>query len=217
MQRSTTTRLALAAAATECVPTSLGAERPAVPIPSMREVFDAHAPFLHRTVSSLGVRAADAEDLCQEVLLIVHRRLVDFRGGSLRAWLYGICVRVVADYRRRAHVRREVPTELVEDRPLEASQAEQLDQRRAEQRLLRVLDELDDDKRTAFVLYEIEELTIKEVAEVLGCPLQTAYSRLQVARQQVRAAFAAKSRPPRDASAHPPAAGRPATHGRTPP
>lgn len=179
----------------------------------MREVFDAHAPFLHRTVLSLGIRAADAEDLCQEVLLIVHRRLGDFRGGSLRAWLYGICVRVVSDHRRRAHVRREVPTETIQDRPLEAVQADELDQRRAERRLLAVLDDLDDDKQTAFVLYEIEELTIKEVAEVLGCPLQTAYSRLQVARQYVRNAFTSANA--RDARPSKPAPARAVTLGRT--
>lgn len=168
----------------------------AAPRPSMREVFDAHAAFLHRMVLGLGVRPADAEDICQEVLLIVHRKLHDFRGGSLRAWLYGISTRVVSDYSRRAHVRREIPTESLPDRPLDASQADELDHRRAEARLLRVLDELDADKRAAFILYEVEELTLKEVAQALGCPLQTAYSRLQAARQHVRDAFAAPQRTP---------------------
>jgi RNA polymerase sigma-70 factor (ECF subfamily) len=179
----------------------------------MREVFDAHAPFLHRTVVGLGCRAADAEDLCQEIFLIVLRRMGDFTGGSLRAWLYGIAVRVVSDHRRRAHVRREIPTDTIQDGCIEPSQADNLDQRRAEQRLLSVLDELDEDKRAAFVLYEIEELTIKEVAQVIGCPLQTAYSRLQAARQHVRNAFASAapkgnlaSKPPRSSTppkAHP--------------
>jgi RNA polymerase sigma-70 factor (ECF subfamily) len=57
------------------------------------------------------------------------------------------------------------------------------------ERLLATLDRLDDEKRAAFVLYEIEELPLREVAEVLGCPLQTAYSRLQAARSFVRADF----------------------------
>jgi RNA polymerase sigma-70 factor (ECF subfamily) len=49
--------------------------------------------------------------------------------------------------------------------------------------LRRLLDTLDDDKRQVFVLYELEELSMKEVAEACGCPLQTAYSRLHAARR----------------------------------
>jgi RNA polymerase sigma-70 factor (ECF subfamily) len=49
---------------------------------------------------------------------------------------------------------------------------------------------LDDDKRAAFVLYEIEELPLREVAEALGCPLQTAFSRLQAARREIEDALA---------------------------
>ena len=56
-------------------------------------------------------------------------------------------------------------------------------------RLLASLDRLDEDKREAFVLFEIEELPLREVAEALGCPLQTAYSRLQAARARVREEF----------------------------
>ena len=54
----------------------------------------------------------------------------------------------------------------------------------------RILDQLDDDKRAVFVLYEIEELTMKDVADAVGCPLQTAYSRLHAARRLVSEALA---------------------------
>jgi RNA polymerase sigma-70 factor (ECF subfamily) len=54
----------------------------------------------------------------------------------------------------------------------------------------RILDQLDDAKRAVFVLYEIEQLTMAEVAAAMGCPLQTAYSRLHAARAEVRAAVA---------------------------
>jgi RNA polymerase sigma-70 factor (ECF subfamily) len=52
-----------------------------------------------------------------------------------------------------------------------------------------VLDGLDEDKRAVFTLYEIEELPMKEVAEALGCPLQTAYARLYAARRQFEASL----------------------------
>lgn len=158
-------------------------------VPTFTELFRNHAPYIWRALVSLGVSPADADDLCQEVMLVVHRRLPDFDGVSIRGWLYGICLRVSSDYRRRARRRREVATEVLPDTPLAATQAEEVDARRAEARLLAVLDSLDEDKRAAFVLFEVEGLTLREISEAMGCPLQTAYSRLQVARTRVREAF----------------------------
>jgi RNA polymerase sigma-70 factor (ECF subfamily) len=149
--------------------------------------------FLWRATLALGVPAADAEDLCQEVMLVVHRRLGDFDGQSLRAWLYGICLRVASDYRRSARVRREKPTAELPDRVLEPTQPEELDARRAEEKLRRALDALDDDKRAVFVLFEVEQLTLREISEAVGAPLQTVYSRLQAARAHVKGAFSAEA------------------------
>ena len=157
--------------------------------PSFSEIFRDHAPSLFRALVGLGVPASDADDQCQEVMLVVHKRLPEFDGRSLKSWLYAICLRVASDYRRSARVRREVPTALVPDETLPAPQADEADARRLELRLLRVLDELDEDKRAAFILFEVEELTVREIAESMGCPLQTAYSRLQAARSHVRSAF----------------------------
>jgi len=136
------------------------------------------------------VREADADDVLQEVMLVVHRKLPEFDGRALESWLYGICLRMASDYRRSARVRRELPVETFPEAALEPTQVGAADGRRLQERLLRVLDELDDDKRGAFVLFEIEERKLREVAEAMGCPVQTAYSRLQAAREHVRRAFA---------------------------
>jgi RNA polymerase sigma-70 factor (ECF subfamily) len=115
---------------------------------------------------------------------------VSFEGRSkLRTWLYGICLRVASDYRRRAHIRRERAVadparDLAE--PEERAPDAQV-QARAELRAL--LDELDEDKRAVVVLYEIEGFSMKEVAEILDCPLQTAYSRLHAARDRMMAMY----------------------------
>jgi len=148
--------------------------------------------FLWRATLALGVPAADAEDLCQEVMLVVHRRLGAFDGRSLRAWLYSICLRVTSDYRRSARVRREKPTDTLPERAVEPTQPAEVDARRAEEKLLRALDALDDDKRAAFVLFEIEQLTLREVSEAVGAPLQTVHSRLQAARAHVKRSFSAE-------------------------
>ncbi len=157
---------------------------------SFDEIFRDQLSFIWRCLAGFGVRDADLQDQTQEVLVIVHRRLQDFDGRSLRGWLYGICQRLAAAYRRKASVRRE---RLASSPHLrsghEASGPEDVDARRLELELMKILNELDDDKRTVFVLYEVEELTLQEIAEAVGCPLQTAYSRLRAARKHVVNAF----------------------------
>jgi RNA polymerase sigma-70 factor (ECF subfamily) len=158
---------------------------------SFSEVFHDHGPYLWRVLLSLGVSESDVEDLCQEVMLVVHRKLDEFEGSSVRSWLYGIGLRIAANHRRSARVRHEVVTDRVPDRIGAANQPQQLEAAR----LLAVLDQLDDDKRIAFVLHEVEQLTLREVAEATDVPMQTAYSRLQAARDFVRQAFAADAPP----------------------
>lgn len=158
--------------------------------PSMRTIFDEHARYVIRTLRHLGVREADVEDVAQEVFVTVHRKLPEFEGRSkLRTWLYAICLRVASDHRRRAYVVRERATDNppVDTGERTGDEADtSLESRAFVQELL---GELDDDKRAVLVLYEIEGLTMREVADVIGCPLQTAYSRLHAARDLLRQAW----------------------------
>ncbi len=154
--------------------------------PGLREIFDEYAPFVWRVLRHVGVPSADLEDVSQEVFFTVLRRLESFEGRSkLRTWIYGICLRVASDHRRKAYVRREAPVADPPLGPVAAPQEHHVAHGEAKGWLLAALAALDEDKRAVFVLYEIEELTMKEVAEVLGCPLQTAYSRLHAARELV--------------------------------
>src|SRR5262245_7511078 len=128
---------------------------------SFPEVFRAHAPLVWRALRRLGVREADVEDQCQEVFVVVHRRLGEFEGRSrLGTWIYGICLRVASDYRRRAHVRREEPDGGVADERTSAPQLRAIEQAQARDLLDAALAELDDDKRAVFVLYEIEQIAM---------------------------------------------------------
>lgn len=154
------------------------------------DVFRAHAALVWRTMRRLAAREADAEDLAQEVFVVIHRRLPSFEGRSkLSTWVYGICVNVAADHRRRAHVRREAPTADVPEGAVEPAQADAVARAQARARLDRVIASLDDDKRAVFVLFELEELPMAEVADIVGAPLQTAYARLYAARRAVDAAI----------------------------
>jgi RNA polymerase sigma-70 factor (ECF subfamily) len=158
--------------------------------PDLAAVFREQAPYVWRVLRKLGVPEAEVPDLCQEVFVVVHRKLPEFEGRSaLTTWLYGICVRTASDYRRRARVRREQVTDTVPEGRESAPQAKDLARRQARALLDAALEDLDDDKRAVFVLYEIEELPMAEVAEAVGCPLQTAYSRLYAARDVVSRHF----------------------------
>lgn len=146
------------------------------------EVYETHLGFVWRTLASLGVPEADLEDAAQEVFVVVHRRLDEFEGrAAITTWLFAIARRIASDRaRKRARRERPVPADVADtsETPREAAQ-------RAEARalLLELLDQLDDDKREVFVLVEIEQLPVKQVAGLLGLKLNTAWSRLRLARR----------------------------------
>jgi RNA polymerase sigma-70 factor (ECF subfamily) len=151
-------------------------------------VFREHVPFVWRVLRRLGVGEADVDDVCQEVFLVVHRRRGDFEGrSSLRTWIYGICVRAASEHRRQPHRRREALAETPPEGSMPAPHDDDLERRRAIELLDRALDQLDDDKRVIYVLYEIEQLPMSEIADTVACPLQTAYSRLHAARRLIEA------------------------------
>jgi RNA polymerase sigma-70 factor (ECF subfamily) len=159
---------------------------PAQAQPNTRQLFEAHASFVMRLVRRLGVRACDTEDVTQEVFMIVHRRIADLQGKvKPRSWLFGIARRVVANYLRKSRMVRE---QAADDEGLVAlgDPAAELQVTRERAWLERALNQLDDDKRAVFVLFELEGLAMQEIADMVGCPLHTAYSRLYAARALVQ-------------------------------
>ncbi len=150
------------------------------------ELFTAHASFARRLLKRFGVADADVPDACQDVFLVVHRKLPAFDGRAAhRTWIFGICARVAADYRKRAHRRYERLGDANAREAAEHVAGVQPD-RDLVRRAQRALAELDDDKRRVFVLHELEQLTMPEVAAMLGCPLKTAFSRFYSARKALQ-------------------------------
>ncbi|MDH5671833.1 MAG: sigma-70 family RNA polymerase sigma factor [Myxococcales bacterium] len=152
------------------------------------ELFTRAAPRVLRVLRRFGVRESDLDDLCQEVFVVVYRSLAQFRGdSSIDTWIYGIAARKAMAHRRRKHVRDEVTLEPEQVPEVGAEQSRGLEQRDAQATLSALLDRLDDGKRQVFVLYELEQLGMKEVAAAMDLPLHTAYSRLHAARKQLTA------------------------------
>lgn len=161
-------------------------------VPPLDQLFRELGPYVWRVMRRMGMSEAEADDLCQEVFLTAHRKRHEFEGRStIKTWLYGIAIRVASDHRRRAHVRREdLMAELPElNAAGAADQAEMLDQLRARHLLDQVLASLDEVRRVTFVLYEVEDLPLRRIAEIMEVPLQTVYSRLKSARKHVEEAF----------------------------
>ena len=157
------------------------------PHPPLHELFREHAQFVFRVLRRLGVTEAEVEDVCQEVFMVVHRGLPQFAGRStLRTWIYAIALRRASNHRNRAFRRYERATATPPDLGSAADPAQALEQSRTRAVLDELLGGLAEDKRQVFVLYELEELSMREVAEIVGCPLQTAYGRLYAARRELQ-------------------------------
>jgi RNA polymerase sigma-70 factor (ECF subfamily) len=173
---------------------AVGIERPPTGPPeptTFDHVYASEFPFVWRCLRSLGVPPAALDDAAQDVFVIVHRQLAGFRGdSSFRSWLFGITHNVASNYRRGAQ-RKQAPLVALSDEspdkapdPLEATQDLQ-----AAAFVQRFMAGLPDDKRAMFVLGMLEELSMPEVAQALGIPLNTAYTRLRRVRLEFRQAL----------------------------
>jgi len=141
----------------------------------------AHLDFVWRSLRRLGVPTAHVDDAAQQVWLILVRRLAEIESGSERSFLFGTAVRVAAEWRRKLARSREVAatSETADDAP----DAEELLAARQKRLVLdEVLDSLPEELRIVFILYELEEQTAAEIAQLLALPPGTVASRLRRAR-----------------------------------
>jgi RNA polymerase sigma-70 factor (ECF subfamily) len=157
--------------------------------PSFRAVFDAEHGYVWNTLRRLGVREADLKDQCQEVFIVTSALLPDYDPSRpLRPWLFGIAYRIALRYRALARHRRESFDE-VPDRADSAPRAdEQVEAAQRRALVLEAIASIELPKRAVFVMTEIDGATTPEIAEALAIPLNTAYSRLRLAREEFAAA-----------------------------
>lgn len=162
---------------------------------SLREFFAEHAPFVCRSLRRLGVPETDMDDMLQEVFMVVHQKLPKYQEvGRSRSWLYSICRRLAQSQRRKRLRRRESLMPAPPEGHTTGGQEECVQNRQALALGEELLARLPTEQREVFVLYEVEELGMAEIAEAVGCPLQTAYSRLHAARARVLAEVARLNR-----------------------
>ena len=158
---------------------------------SVERIYADYFDFVWRNVRRRGVSEAAIDDVVQDVFVIVHRRLASFEGrSSIKTWLYGIVRRVVKDHFRAVHQRTH-RGELDESLHKDSSAPDgpkALRRKEGASVLHQLLDSLSEKKREVFILAELEELSITEIAEALGENFNTVYSRVRSAREEFEAA-----------------------------
>ncbi len=155
-----------------------------------RDWYDAHLDYVWRSLRRLGVPPADVADICHDVFVAAWRQRAELDPARpIKPWLFGVAFRLAANHRRRSWFRRR------SDAQLESVLAHGLD---PEQRVLLIaeLERLDAalgqvplKLRGVLLLHDFDEVPPKEIAQALGIPLKTIYSRLAAARKRFRQAF----------------------------
>lgn len=151
-----------------------------------RALVRAHMSVIWRFLRRLGCSPEDADDATQEVFVIAVRKLDQIEPDRERAFLYGTAMRLASRQRRSTNLRAQKTARDVEVDELGSrapSSDELFDRKEARATLDAILDRMAPDLRTTFTLYELEELTMAEIAELTGAPMGTVASRLRRARE----------------------------------
>jgi RNA polymerase sigma-70 factor (ECF subfamily) len=155
----------------------------------LHELFHAHYASVWRLLRRFGVHPSRLDDASQEVFCVAARRLADIQQGKEQSFLYGVALRIASNVARRERV--ALPLTELEDlsrvRDQEPSPEARLEQRQARELLDAVLERMTPELSRVFVLFELEGLQIRDIAEVEAIPLGTASSRLRRAREEFSA------------------------------
>lgn len=151
-----------------------------------------HLNWMLHTVRRLGVSAAEHEDVVHDVFSTAWLRLADYDSTRpIRPWLFGIAFRIVSN-RKVTKSSNEVLEADLDMRMGAVDKPDELLQREAtRQHVLKALEALPLEQRALFVGHDIEATPVIELARELEVPLNTAYSRLRLARQRFESVFSA--------------------------
>jgi len=153
----------------------------------LRAAHDQEFDAIWRYARRLGLTPAEADDATQHVFIVLAAKLSRVEPGRERPFLYSSILRAASDVRRSAARRYETAT-LDETHPDSSPQPDELlEQRRQRDLLDNLLDAMPFELRAVFVLFEVEEFTMKEIATIFELPLGTVASRLRRAREDFEA------------------------------
>lgn len=156
----------------------------------LRGIVDAHFAFVWRALRGLGVSASSADDAAQQVFMVASRKLAAIERGSERAFLAATARGIAANLRRSSMLAHEISDEQQLHREVDGGRDPE--QQAAHSQALRALEQillsLDEELRVVFVFFELEGMTMAEIASGLDLPMGTVASRLRRAREELDAA-----------------------------
>ncbi|HSO39377.1 MAG TPA: sigma-70 family RNA polymerase sigma factor [Labilithrix sp.] len=157
----------------------------------LSRLFDEHYDFVHHSLRRLGVHARDLEDLAHDTFVKVFENLDRYDvARPARPWLFAFAFRLASDYRRLARHRTELGADTEAIAAIVPDAEEVAVQRQGARLAETALLAIPFEQRAVFVLYELDETPMKTIAETLEIPVNTAYSRLRLAREAFAAAAA---------------------------
>lgn len=157
---------------------------------AFEELYQRHSNRLYSVAYRMTGSAADADDLLQEIFLLVYRRLDTFRGeAALGTWLYRLAVNCCLDHLRSKQGKQQKATGFLEDLDVPEPAAPgswRPDTVLDRMELERAISQLPPSYRAAFVLYDVEGLEHHEVGDTLGIAVGTSKSLVHKARARLR-------------------------------
>jgi len=168
-----------------------GQDAPADTAQRLGLLYAEHFEFVWRSARRLGVPLHAVDDAVQDVFLVAQRKLAEFEGrSSQKTWLFGILRKVARDHRPGAGRATAETVDLDALPGTERGPLIEAERAQSARLLQALLSELDDDRREAFILVDLEELSVPEAAEALAVNVNTLYSRVRAARQDLSKALA---------------------------
>lgn len=154
----------------------------------LHAIAEAHYDFVWRALRRLGLAPAAADDATQQVFVVAGKRLASIEVGRERAFLYRASALLAMESRRRDRRERGDEEAVLGLADASPGPEELASRKQARAMLDLLLSELPHEMREVFVLFELEGLSIPEIAALLDVPSGTCASRLRRAREDVREA-----------------------------
>jgi RNA polymerase sigma-70 factor (ECF subfamily) len=157
-----------------------GSEREPVESLDFDQIYETEFGYVWNCLRRLGIPESDLPDLAHEVFLRVFGALAQYdRQRPLRPWLFGVCLRTASDFRRLARHRREVGSNSADMADVASGAEQHLGEEEDRRLVVAALQDLRLERRAVLVMHKIDGLTVPEISEALGVPLNTVYSRLR--------------------------------------
>jgi RNA polymerase sigma-70 factor (ECF subfamily) len=154
---------------------------------TLKLLYESEFSYVWKSLRRMGVASQDLQDVAHDVFVQVHLSLPSYDPSRpLRPWLFGIVFRVVSGSRRRKS-NSETPVE-VEPEPSNQNPEQALALSQDHALVHSALQTLPDDRRAIFIMHELDGHPMPAIADVIGVPLNTCYSRLRIGRTEFKKA-----------------------------